>query len=317
MKTLTLIISFTLLTAGQARAESFEPGDRVVITLRGGATLTADLLRQTDESVVLDLGHDVLRLPADRMLRIEAAQGTGSTDRTNARDIYTLGTLEPQPVPALVKRFGDSVVMVKTPGGLGSGFVISEHGHIVTNYHVVEEETRVVVTVFRKTETGYEKKDLKQVKIIALHPSRDLALLQYDTEEIEGYQPDPTVIAEKTDIKSGSLVFAIGNPLGLERTVTQGIVSSTTRTIGHLRFIQTDAAINPGNSGGPMFNERGEVVGVVCAGHTTFDGLAFGIPAPDLLDFLTNREAYLYDPTQPNSGITYLQPPYRAKQNNE
>jgi serine protease Do len=107
------------------------------------------------------------------------------------------------------------------------------------------------------------------------------------------------------------LVFAIGNPLGLERTVTQGIVSSTTRTLGQLRFVQTDASINPGNSGGPMFNERGEVIGVVCAGYTFFNGLAFAIPATDLIDFLQNRDAYLFDSTQPQNGVKYFQPPFR------
>lgn len=76
-------------------------------------------------------------------------------------------------------------------------------------------------------------------------------------------------------------------------------------------MIQTDAAINPGNSGGPLFNARGEVVGIVCAGATSFDGLAFGIPATDLVDFLVHRETYLYDPAQPLNGVTYLQPPFR------
>ncbi len=306
----TILGGMIALVVAAATTSAFDPGDRVTVTLIGGATLEAELLRQSDEAVVLDIGHDVVRLPADRVLRIEATDGTGSTDRTEQQDIYVTGTLEPQPVPTLVKRFGDSVVMVKTPVGLGSGFIISEHGHLITNYHVVEDETKLIVTVFMKTETGYEKKDLEHVKIVALQPLRDIALLQIDMDEVEGYRPEPIVIAETEDLKSGSLIFAIGNPLGLERTVTQGIVSSTTRTIGHLRFIQTDAAINPGNSGGPMFNARGEVVGIVCAGHTFFEGLAFGIPSSDLIDFLKNREAFLYDAAQPNSGVTYLEPPY-------
>jgi serine protease Do len=107
------------------------------------------------------------------------------------------------------------------------------------------------------------------------------------------------------------MVFAIGNPLGMERSVTQGIVSSTTRTIDQMRLIQTDAAINPGNSGGPIFNARGEVVAVACAGAAVFDGLAFGIPACDLIDFLEHRDSYLYDESQPQNGVTYLPPPFR------
>ena len=127
---------------------------------------------------------------------------------------------------------------------------------------------------------------------------------------------NPVVIAEKSSVRVGNLVFAIGNPLGLERSVTQGIVSSTTRTLGHLRFIQTDASINPGNSGGPLFNSRGEVVGVVCAGYSFFSGLAFGIPATDLVDFLQNRDAFLFDPTQPQNGVKYFSPPFHNAENN-
>ena len=188
-------------------------------------------------------------------------------------------------MPQLVKRFGDAVVTVSTPSGMGSGFIISKDGHLITNYHVVEKELKVIVTVFQKKKQGYEKRQLKRVKILALNPLRDLALLQLDKEELGDFALKHTVIAEKPSVRVGDLVFAIGNPLGLERTVTQGIVSSTTRTLGHLRFIQTDASINPGNSGGPMFNARGEVVGVVCAGYSFFSGLAFGIPATDLVDF--------------------------------
>jgi serine protease Do len=203
--------------------------------------------------------------------------------------------------------------MVKTARGLGSGFIISKLGHIITNYHVVERETEVSVTLFDKTPQGYRKREFKKVKILATHPLRDIALLQLDAQEMEDYQPRPVVISSDRDTSQGDLVFAIGNPLGLERTVTQGIVSSTTRTIGHLRFIQTDAAINPGNSGGPLFNTRGEVVGIVCAGATFFDGLAFGIPAEDLIDFLENRSAYLFDSSQPGNGIKYLAPPFKGK----
>ena len=107
----------------------------------------------------------------------------------------------------------------------------------------------------------------------------------------------------------GDAVFAIGNPLGLERTVTQGIVSSTTRDLGHLRFIQTDASINPGNSGGPLFNARGEIVGVVCAGFVSFNGLAFGIPAGDLITFLRHRDTWAFDASRPESGVVYHDPP--------
>jgi serine protease Do len=116
---------------------------------------------------------------------------------------------------------------------------------------------------------------------------------------------------------TGEPVIAVGNAYGYEHTVTRGVISALHRAVqvsdaqGYSDLIQTDASINPGNSGGPLFNERGEIVGIVCAGATYFEGLAFGIPADDLVDFLDHREAYLYDPTQPNSGVRYLEPPYR------
>ena len=287
-------------------------GRRVSVTLSGGSKVTADLLRENSEGIVLDLGFDVMHVPAGKVLDIQrgdaAEQGV---NRTKEHDIYQTGRLEARPVPELVRRFGDSVVMVKTPLGLGSGFFISDRGHLITNYHVVENESKISVVMFKRTKQGYERRELKNVRILALHPLRDIALLQLAPEAMEDFEPEALTIARNSDLNVGALVFAIGNPLGMERSVTQGIVSSTTRTLGHLRFIQTDAAINPGNSGGPLFNERGEIVGIVCAGATYFEGLAFGIPADDLVDFLDHREAYLYDPTQPNSGVRYLEPPYR------
>lgn len=282
----------------------------VTVKLSGGAQLTATLLQETDDRVVLDLGDEVVTIDKKRILG-EVSRGVGSKGQTAKQEFFTLGRLDEMPVPQLVRRFGDAVVTVSTPSGMGSGFLISDQGHLITNYHVVEKELKVIVTVFHKQKQGYEKRQLKKVKILALNPLRDLALLKLDMEEVGDFQLKHVVIAEKPTVRVGDLMFAIGNPLGLERTVTQGIVSSTTRTLGHLRFIQTDASINPGNSGGPMFNARGEVVGVVCAGYSFFSGLAFGIPATDLIDFLRNRDAFLFDPTQPQNGVKYFQPPFR------
>jgi serine protease Do len=178
---------------------------------------------------------------------------------------------------------------------------------------VIEGTRKVSVTFFERGSEGYEKRQLKRVKILATNPLRDLALLQLDQDEMKGVRLEHVIISAKPSLRVGDMVFAIGNPLGFERSVTQGIVSSTTRTLGHLRFIQTDASINPGNSGGPLFNSRGEVVGVVSAGYVFFDGLAFGIPATDLVDFLIHRDAFLFDANQPQNGVTYLSPPYRAR----
>lgn len=302
------------LLAGWLTAASLMADEPVTVTLAGGAKITAPLLRRNDEGIVLDLGHDVLHIPARRVLDVGApkkpavAPAVAGTDR----GLFTTGRLEAADVPELVRRYGDAVVMVKNAAGRGSGFLVSRQGHLITNYHVVEGSTRLQVELFRRTKEGYEKHELKQVRILALHPLRDLALLQLDAAELPAGFPTPVVLNDRDDLCVGDLVFAVGNPLGLERSVTQGIVSSVTRRMGNLRMIQTDAAVNPGNSGGPLFNARGEIVGVVCAGAVSFDGLAFGIPACDLIDFLVHRDTFLYDPAQSLNGVTYLPPPYRT-----
>lgn len=302
----TLLATFALV----ATTASFGVGfDR--LTFQNGTEIVAEILKQDDDFVVLDLGFDVLKIPADHVLNIEKADASDEVVEDDAFRLYRTGRLSSAPVDELVREFGDAVVMVKTPSGLGSGFFISEDGHLVTNYHVIERETSITVSIFDKNESGYERRELKKVKIIALHPVRDLALLKVDLDEAKDLRIKPVVLAEGDGVDVGSLVFAIGNPLGLERSVSQGIVSSRTRSIGYLRFIQTDAAINPGNSGGPLFNTRGEVIGVACAGHAMFSGLAFGIPVQELISFLENKETYLYDASFPQNGVKFLAPPFR------
>ena len=295
-------------------------GEIVTVTLVGGGKVTAPLLRRSDEGLVLDLGYEVLQIPAKRVLDVRREDEVAATDHASERGIFRTGRLEAREVPELVKRFGEAVVMIRNPGGLGTGFLTSREGHLVTNYHVVENHTQLRATMFRRvagavgTGSGFEKVEFRKVKILALQPLRDLALLKLDATEADGRLPEPVVINDRDDLRVGDMVFAIGNPLGMERSVTQGIVSSTTRTIDQLRLIQTDAAINPGNSGGPIFNARGEVVAVACAGAAIFDGLAFGIPANELIDFLIHRDTYLYDESQPQNGVTYLPPPFRPGQ---
>lgn len=304
------VVCLILVLGTAVSAVAAEP---VTVTLVGGAKVSATLLRENDEGLVLDLGFDVIRVPAKQVLDIHRDTAPVKSAPTGRdQGIFTTGRLEAAEVSELVRRFGDAVVMVKNPMGQGTGFMISRQGHFITNYHVVEKQTKLQVTLFRLTKQGYEKHELKRVKILAFHPLRDIALCQLDLTELPGEPPAPLTINDRDDLRVGDLIFAIGNPLGLERSVTQGIVSSTTRKIGHLRLIQTDASINPGNSGGPLFNARGEVVGIVCAGATSFDGLAFGIPANELIDFLVHRDTYLYDPAQPQNGVTYLAPPYRG-----
>jgi Do/DeqQ family serine protease len=156
--------------------------------------------------------------------------------------------------------------------GTGSGFIISEDGKIVTNAHVVEGAQEVSVHL----------KDgrVLQGKVLGADPLTDLAVIKIEAENL------PVVkLGNSDNLIIGEWAIAIGNPLGLDNTVTTGIISATGRTssqIGvgdkRLDFIQTDAAINPGNSGGPLLNAQGEVIGINTAIIKNAQGLGFAIP---------------------------------------
>ncbi len=173
------------------------------------------------------------------------------------------------------KKFFEKFFPEQTPGrefrnkGLGSGFVMSSDGYVITNNHVVRkaEEIEVILEGGKKY----------TAKIVGTDPATDLALLKIDPEE-----PLPAVeMGDSSALAIGDGVFAIGNPFGLGHTVTAGIVSAKGRALGIGRydnFIQTDAAINPGNSGGPLFDYEGKVVGVNTAVMARGQGLGFAIP---------------------------------------
>tara|TARA_R110002073_G_scaffold2998_11_gene20046 strand:+ start:587 stop:1990 length:1404 start_codon:yes stop_codon:yes gene_type:complete len=159
--------------------------------------------------------------------------------------------------------------------GLGSGFIISEDGYILTNNHVVEGADSVVVRMSDRREFDAE--------VIGTDPRSDLALLRIDADDL------PTLnLAADDDLEVGEWVLAIGSPFGLDYSVSAGIVSAKGRSLpteqneNYVPFIQTDVAINPGNSGGPLFNLDGEVVGVNSQIFTRSGGsigLSFAIPA--------------------------------------
>jgi serine protease Do len=153
--------------------------------------------------------------------------------------------------------------------GVGSGFIMSRDGYIVTNNHVVEDADQIKV----KLANGKEY----DAKIIGRDPKTDLALIKIDGASDLHALP----MGNSNELKVGSWVVAIGSPFGLEQTVTAGIVSAKGRVIGsgpYDNFIQTDASINPGNSGGPLINTKGEVVGINTAIVAEGKGIGFAIP---------------------------------------
>jgi serine protease Do len=153
--------------------------------------------------------------------------------------------------------------------GAGSGVIISRDGYILTNNHVVEGAKEVLVTL----DDGREL----EAETVGLDPKTDLAVLKIE----DGNDLPGAAMGDSDGLRVGDYVMAIGNPFGLSHTVTSGIVSAKDRVIGagpYDDFIQTDASINPGNSGGPLFNMKGEVVGINTAIVARGQGIGFAIP---------------------------------------
>lgn len=195
-------------------------------------------------------------------------------------------------ITEIVDRVGPAVVGVSTQSivdsgffgiqqqeGIGSGFIINEEGHILTNYHVVEGAQTVKVIFFNGVETD--------AKVINYDDTNDMALLKITDPTVE--VPATVILGNSDELLVGESVVAIGSPLGKEflGTTTSGIISALDRDVmidsKSLKLLQTDTAINPGNSGGPLINSRGEVIGINTAkfgsnGGSSIEGIGFAIP---------------------------------------
>jgi serine protease Do len=162
----------------------------------------------------------------------------------------------------------------EVPRGVGSGFILTADGYVMTNHHVVDGADEIYVTLT-------DKRELK-AKLIGSDGRTDVAVVK-----IEGSGFPAVKIADINRMKVGEWVVAIGSPFGLENTITAGIVSAKQRDTGdYLPFIQTDVAVNPGNSGGPLINMRGEVVGInsqILSRTGTFAGVSFAIPIDEAI----------------------------------
>jgi serine protease Do len=220
--------------------------------------------------------------------------------------------VSPRDVQELVKQIGEAVVQVRTPEGLGSGFFINADGYLITNFHVIEGETEISVEVYHQAGGQLARDTYKQVKIIAINKYHDLALLRIEDKNAPKFKFITLGSADALTV--GDSVFAIGSPLGLERTVTQGIISTKTRELEGELYLQTTAQINPGNSGGPLFNMAGDVVGVTNMKITFGEGLGFAIPVELVKNFLDHRDAFAYSTDNPNNPYRYLEPPSRTQQ---
>jgi len=294
------------------------------LDLKGDAALIGQILAEKPDHVVIDVGYTVLLVPRSQIVSLvtstNATLAPTLTDSsptpetiTGPSDFYsTNGARTPtRSVRELVTNLGEAVVQVRTPGGLGSGFLINREGFLITNFHVIEGETQVSVEVYWLTNGQLERKTYKQVRIVSLNKFKDLALLKIEEDDAPPFKF--VRLGNADELSVGERVFAIGSPLGLERTVTEGIISTKTREMMGELYLQTTAQINPGNSGGPLFNLKGEVVGVTNMKINMGEGLGFAIPVEALKFFLDHRDAYVYSNDNPSNPYRYLEPPNRTR----
>ncbi|AEA33538.1 Do family serine endopeptidase [Hippea maritima] len=174
------------------------------------------------------------------------------------------------PFNEFFKQFFNNIPVKRKIHALGSGFIISKNGYILTNYHVVRRASTIRVTLLKD-------KAVYKAKVVGEDPKADIALIKIKPRE------DLPVLklGDSSKLEIGDWVVAVGNPFGLNGTVTAGIISAKGRVIGegpYDHFLQTDAAINPGNSGGPLLNLNGEVVGINTAIVAGGQGIGFAIP---------------------------------------
>ena len=322
-RTLTAIVLLAALQTGFAET----------LQLKDKTSVTGKILAEKKDQVVVDLGFTVLVVPKNQVVKVSSDE-TPPTPRKSTRPAVTPkgekeerpAALSPGEVPTeifqtarsplaeksvreLVNQLGEAVVQVRTPSGLGSGFILNEDGYLITNFHVIEGETQISVEVYHVKNGQLERASYKQIRIVAMNKFQDLSLLKIDDKDAPTFAR--VMLGDADSLAVGERVFAIGSPLGLERTVTEGIVSTKTREVQGSLYLQTTAQINPGNSGGPLFNLRGEVVGVTNMKLAFGEGLGFAIPIEAVKYFLKHRDSFAYDNDNPSNPYRYLPPPGR------
>jgi len=302
------------------------------IQLKDKAAITGKVLAEKSDQIAVDVGYTVLVIPRNQVVKIlksdpaapvskpargsKPAAASAPTEIAEAKPGFYSAPSKSAPIRTvleLVNQIGEAVVQVRTPSGLGSGFFLNEDGFLITNFHVVEGETQISVEVYHQKDGQLDRKTYKQVRIVALNKFADLALLKVEDKAAPRFKYVPLGSADALSV--GERVFAIGSPLGLERTVTEGILSTKTREMGGLLYLQTTAQINPGNSGGPLFDLSGEVIGVTNMKVSAGEGLGFAIPVESVKLFLDHRDAFAYSNENPANPYRYLEPPSRMRHN--
>lgn len=191
-------------------------------------------------------------------------------------------------MPEFFGMFGIPEEQMQKQSSLGSGFLIDSNGYLLTNNHVIESASEIIVTLLDKRRIP--------AKLVGRDPLYDIALLQLKNGPANA-DLKPTAFGESGQVRVGESVFAIGNPFGLQHTVTAGIISAKNRVVGigpFDDFLQTDCSINFGNSGGPLFNLKGEVIGINTAINAQGQGLGFAIPIDEVKSSLAALKNFGY-----------------------
>ncbi len=191
--------------------------------------------------------------------------------------------------PAVAQARFESPLSGMQVNSIGSGFIVSENAHVLTNYHVIKDATGIFVTVFSKN--GLNQR--YQAEVIKADESKDLALLKISAKR----SFTPVMLGDSSQVHIADSVIAIGSPYGLDQTVSRGIISGSRKMLSignvvHRNLIQTDAAINTGNSGGPLVNRSAQVIGINTAIYTptgAFSGIGFAIPSNELKKFISGE----------------------------
>lgn len=298
------------LVLGVLAGQAVWAGNWTSFQLQKGGLIEGDLIEKRDDRYFVDVGFTLLEVPSSAVRGMTQRKASKAPEIEPTSNFFFrakgLPVLSPD---TLVARANESVVLIKTPVGLGSGFIIHPSGYIITNQHVVSGQSDITITVFNLSDGTLKRTEVRDVTVVALSPALDLSLLKI--EPPKGVSLKALPLAQVDSAKAGDTVWAVGSPLGLERSAASGIVSLPSRLVDERLYIQTTAQVNPGNSGGPLINRMGEVVGVnnmkiVSPGA---EGLAFAIPVETLEFFLRHRDAFAFDPSNSNDGFRYMNPP--------
>jgi S1-C subfamily serine protease len=270
----------------------------VILTSLGAAALAATLSLSPPsisraEAAAPPASPPVAAVPAT----MQSKQPIPSAEYLSPEELATVRVFQ-ENTPAVVNvanliaaRTRYSMDVFKIPQGQGSGFIYDTKGHIVTNYHVIRGAAEVQVTLLDQT--------VWKAKIIGGDPSKDVAVLQLEAPEDVLKNLKPVSLGESSGLFVGQRVLAIGNPFGLDHSLSAGVVSGLNRELAtgqgpSLRnVIQTDAAINPGNSGGPLLDSQGRLIGINTAiadpsGKGGSSGVGFAVPIDTVRSFFFN-----------------------------